>query len=97
MELVEHGVLPMPDELDPQEESPYLRRQKSAPMRRSRISRRVRVALFVVAVLLPVGLTGYGLATFALTSPLFVLTSPDDMWLRETILFRAEKCWERWV
>ena len=69
----------MPDELDPQEESPYLRRQKSVPMRRSRISRRVRVALFVVAVLLPVGLAGYGLATFALTSPLFVLTSPDDI------------------
>ena len=51
MELVHNDVLPMPDELDPQEESPYLRRQKSVPMRRSRISRRVRLALFVVAVL----------------------------------------------
>jgi cell division protein FtsQ len=48
-------------------------------MRRSRISRRVRLALFVIAVLLPVGFTGYGLATFALTSPYFVLTSPEDI------------------
>jgi len=79
MELADQDVLPMPDELDPQEESPYLRRQKSVPIRRSRISRRVRVVLFVVAVLLPVGLAGYGLATFALTSPFFVLTSPDDI------------------
>jgi len=77
--MVEPNALPMPDLLDPMEESPYLRRQKSVPMRRSRISRRVRVALFVLAVLLPVGLTGYALATFALTSPLFVLTSPEDI------------------
>jgi len=79
MELVEQDALPMQDELDPQEESPYLRRQKSVPVRRSRISRRVRVALFVIAVLLPVGFAGYSLATFALTSPLFVLTSPEDV------------------
>jgi cell division protein FtsQ len=79
MELGGQGALPMPDEVDPQEESPYLRRQKSVPMRRSWVSRRVRAALFVIAVLLPVGLTGYGLATFGLTCPLFVLTSPDDI------------------
>jgi hypothetical protein len=75
MEMVEPNALPLPDLLEPQEDSPYLRRQKSVPMRRSRISRRVRLALFVIAVLLPVGFTGYGLATFALTSPYFVLTS----------------------
>ena len=69
----------MQDELDAQGESPYLRRQKAVPVRRSRISRRVRVALFVIAVLLPVGFVGYGLATFALTSPHFVLTSPEDI------------------
>jgi cell division protein FtsQ len=79
MELVEQDGLPIPDDLEPQEESPYLRRQKSVPMRRSRISRRVRVALFVIGVLLPVGFAGYGLATFALTSPCFVLTSPADI------------------
>ncbi len=69
----------MPDELDSQEESPYLRRQKSVPLRRSRMSGRVRGALFVIAVLLPVGFAGYGLGTFALTSPVFVLTSPEDI------------------
>src|SRR5208337_2093230 len=79
MELVEQDELPVQDELDSEEESPYLRRQKSVPVRRSRISRRVRVALFVIAVLLPVGFAGYGLATFALTSPYFVLSSPDDI------------------
>ena len=30
-------------------------------------------------MLLPVGFAGYGLATFALTSPYFVLTSPEDI------------------
>ena len=79
MEMVEQDALSIPDDLDRQEESPYLRRQKSVPMRRSRISRRVRVALFVMAVLLPVGFAGYGLATFALTSSIFVLTSPEDI------------------
>jgi cell division protein FtsQ len=78
-ELVEPNTLTMQDELDPQEESPYLRWQKSVPVRRSRMSRRVRVALFVVAVLLPVGFAGYCLATFALTSPFFVLNSPEDI------------------
>ena len=39
----------------------------------------MRVALFVIGVLLPVGFAGYGLATFALTSPFFVLTSPEDI------------------
>lgn len=79
MEMVEPNALPLPDLLDPMDDSPFLRRQKSVPMRRSRISRRVRLALFVVAVLLPVGLMGYGLATFAFTSPLFVLTSSEDV------------------
>jgi cell division protein FtsQ len=79
MELVEQDEIPMPGELDSPEESPYLRRQKSVPVRRSRISPRVRVAIFVIAVLVPVGFMGYGLATFALTSPHFVLKSADDV------------------
>jgi cell division protein FtsQ len=79
MEMVEEDALPMPDDLDPQEESPYLRRQNAVPVRRRRISRRVRVALFVTGVLLPVGFAGYCLATFALTSPSFVLKSPEDI------------------
>jgi cell division protein FtsQ len=79
MEMVEEDPLPIQDDLDSEEESPYLRRQKSPPVRRSRIPRRARLALFLVGVLLPVGLVGYGLATFALTSPIFVLNSPNDI------------------
>ncbi|HMD87404.1 MAG TPA: FtsQ-type POTRA domain-containing protein [Terriglobia bacterium] len=79
MEWVEQDSLPLQDESDPQEESPYLRRQQSIHVRRSRISRRVRLALFVIGVLVPVGFAGYGLAMFALTSPFFVLTSPEDI------------------
>lgn len=79
MDLPEKDELPIPDELDSQEDFPYLRRQKPVPIRRGRVSRRMRVALFVIAVLLPVGIIGYGIATFALTSPFFVLTSPEDI------------------
>ena len=79
MELVEQDPPPAKDDLDAEEESPYLRREKSIRVRRNRISRRMRVALFVVGVLVPVGLAGYGLATFALTSPCFVLKSPEDI------------------
>jgi len=79
MELAEHDILPIDDDLDEPEESPYLRRQKPVPTRRGRLSRRVRVVLFVLGVLVPVGLAGYGLATFALTSPDFVLKSTEDI------------------
>jgi cell division protein FtsQ len=79
MEMVEPNALPMPDLLEPMEESPYLRRQKSVPLRRSRVSRRVKWALFAVAVLLPVLLAGYAISTFALNSPLFVLASADEI------------------
>ena len=79
MHTLESDTLTMPDLLDPPEESPYLRRQKSVPIRRNRISRRVRVILFVLAVLVPVGVAGYAIASFAFTSPHFVLSSPDDI------------------
>lgn len=79
MDLVEKDALPLPDDLDQPEDSPYLRRKKSVPVRRSRVSRRGRIVLFIIAVLVPVGLAGYGLATFALTSSVFVLASPEDV------------------
>jgi cell division septal protein FtsQ len=79
MESLEQNELPVQDELDSQEESPYLRRQKSLSVRRSRISRRLKMAIVVLGVLVPSGLAGYGLATLALTSSIFVLTSPQDI------------------
>jgi cell division septal protein FtsQ len=69
----------LPDELDSEQESPYLRRQNLVSVRRSRISRRLRWLLWAVGVLVPVGVAGYFLATFALTSPSFVLCSPEDI------------------
>jgi len=65
--------------LEGEGDSPYLRRQKAVAVRRRRISRRWRWALFTVAVLLPTGVAGYFLAAFALTSPHFVLNSADDV------------------
>ena len=79
MELIQEDIHAAQFDLDSREESPYLRRQNSFPVRRRRISRRVRWALFAIAVLLPVGLAGYGLVTFALTSSCFVLTSAQDV------------------
>jgi cell division protein FtsQ len=79
MELAEHDALPIPEEIDPPEESPYLRRQKTGSVRKSRISPRLRIALFAIAVLVPVGLAGYAMATFALTSPIFELKSADQV------------------
>lgn len=74
---------PLSAELDGEQESPFRRRQKAVQVRRSRFSRRVRVllagAFFGVFVLLPVGYAGYRLATFALTSPRFMLSSVADI------------------
>ncbi len=79
MSVSEDDNIPLPDDLTTEEESPYLRRQKAVAVRRGRISRRLRWILWGVAVLVPVGLAGYGLATFALASSCFVLYSPDDV------------------
>jgi cell division protein FtsQ len=79
MELLEQDAPALPDELEPEQESPYLRGQNLVSVRRSRISRRVRWVLFALGVLLPVAVAGYFLATFALTSPCFILSSPEDI------------------
>lgn len=79
MELLEQDALPRPEDLDGEEESPYLRWQKSAPVRRRRFSRRMRGILFVLGILLPVGVFGGWLAHFALTSPHFTVSAPEDI------------------
>jgi len=62
-------------------------------VRRRRISRRVRTAVFVLLVLLPVGFAGYGLATWALTSPLFVIRSPQDIVVSGNRYVPREEVW----
>lgn len=79
MELGEREDIPLPGELEAEEESPYLRRQKAVTVRRSRTSRLLRHLLFGVFVVIPVGFLGYFLAAFALTSPSFVLKSAEDV------------------
>jgi cell division protein FtsQ len=66
--------------LDGEEESPYLRRQKAMTVRR-RLRWGRRWVLFFAIVLAPVGITGYFLTTFLLSSPRFELRSADDIQL----------------
>ena len=68
-----------PEELDGEEESPYLRRQKAVAVRRHRLWWGWRWVLFFTAVVAPVGITSYYLTTFALSSPRFELHSADDV------------------
>ena len=70
---------PLPEGLEGEEESPYLRRQKAVAVRRHRPSWGWRWVLFFTAVLTPVGITSYFLTTFALSSPRFELHSADDI------------------
>src|SRR5579885_137271 len=79
MEVAPSENVLLPSEVDSEQESPYLRRQRAVTVRRERFSRRWRVLAFVVFVLIPVGLMGYLAATFALTSPIFLLTSQADV------------------
>ena len=83
---VDADEIPLPSDLDEEEESPYLRRQKAVAVRRSRFSRRARgllhVALFVFAGVVPLGYGTYKLAGFALRSPRFSVTSGEDVVLR---------------
>jgi len=64
--------------LDGEEESPYLRRQKAVTVRR-RLRWGQRWVLFFALVAAPVGITGYFLTTFVLSSPRFELRSADDI------------------
>ena len=78
-QLAEEGKALSPEELDGEEESPYLRRQKAVAVRRHRLSWGWRWVLFFTAVVAPVGITSYYLTTFALSSPRFELHSADDV------------------
>jgi cell division protein FtsQ len=79
MTSAENESIPRPGDLEAEEESPYLRRQKTVAVRRRRVSHRLRWLLWGFVALVPLGLVGYELAAFALSSPLFVLGSPEDV------------------
>ncbi len=79
MDVIDQDEAQLPEELEAEEESPFLRRQKAVSVRRSRISRRLRWTLFGVFAALPLGCLGYLLTTFALTSPRFRLHTAEDV------------------
>lgn len=82
MSIEDTENIPLPGELEEEEESPFRRRQKAVPVRRGRFARVRRILRWsglALLVLLPVGYSGYRLAVFGLTSPRFMLTSGDDI------------------
>ncbi len=83
MGLADNDDIPLPGDLDPEDESPYLRRQKAVGVRRARLSRRVwlilKAGFFSLIILAPLGIGGYALLSFALASPRFLLSSWDDI------------------
>jgi len=89
--LLEQDAAALPDELESEQESPYLRRQNLVTVRRRRTSRRLRWILFGLGVLVPVGVAGYFLATFALTSTSFVLSSPENIVITGTRFVSREE------
>ncbi len=78
-QLVMEEEIISPEELDTEEESPYLRRQKAVAVRRNRVGRRWRWAVFGGAVLAPVAIAAGLLVSYALSSPRFELHSTDDV------------------
>jgi cell division protein FtsQ len=69
----------LPADLDGEEESPYLRRQKALTVRPRRLWWRWRWVLFFATVVAPLGIASYFLTTFALSSPRFELRSAEDI------------------
>lgn len=82
MSIDDTDNIPLPGELEEEEESPFRRRQRAVPVRRGRFARVRRILRwsgFALLVLLPVGYVGYRLALFGMTSPRFMMTSGDDI------------------
>jgi cell division protein FtsQ len=77
--LVEGEDNPRLGDSEAEEESPYLRRQKTVAVRRKRFSNRLRWLLPGAAGLLFLGTVGYWLGSFAVASPRFTLGSTDDI------------------
>jgi len=82
MAIEDPDEIPLPGELDGDEEAPFRRRQRAVPVRRghfARVRRLLRWTLLAVFVLPLIGYVGYRLAAFGLTSPRFMLTSAEDI------------------
>jgi cell division protein FtsQ len=75
--------IPLPGELDGDDESPYRRRTREVVVRRGRVPRRFgRVLKWTALTMLaaaPLVFTGYELAAYAWTSPRFTVSAPGDV------------------
>src|SRR6516164_3760976 len=72
----------LPEDLDPEEESPYRRRRQGVKVRRSRfavLTRVLRWASWAVVVLVPLAFASYRLAPFLADSSLFRLDPVKDV------------------
>jgi cell division septal protein FtsQ len=77
--------IPLSDELEEEEESPFRRRQKPVQVRRGRFSRLrgvVKWTLVGLLVLAPVSYVAYRLGYFAATSPRFTATSAENVTIK---------------
>jgi cell division protein FtsQ len=82
MAIEDPDEIPLPGELDAEEESPFRRRQKVVPVRHGRLGRvwrLLRWMLLALLVLPPLGYVAYRLVGFGLISPRFMLTSAEDI------------------
>jgi len=74
--------IPLTEEIESEEESPYRRRARAVPVRRGRtqrLKRLLRWAAWGVLILPAAGYGTYRLAAFGLSSPRFTLTSAEDV------------------
>jgi cell division protein FtsQ len=78
-QMTEEEKMLLPEQLDAEEESPYLRRQRAVAVRRHRDLLRLRWAPFLAAAVALIGIASYSLRNFALSSARFELHSADDV------------------
>lgn len=73
----------VPGEMVPSSETPYMRRSRAVAVRRSRFPQGIRRLVWwagvVVFVIVPLGVGGYLLGEYLLTSPRFRVASPADV------------------
>jgi len=78
-QLPEEEKTLLPEQLDREGESPYLRRQKAVAVRRNPVLWGLRWVPFLAAVVALTGIASYFLRDFALSSPRFELDSAEDV------------------
>jgi cell division protein FtsQ len=82
MDVTKDDDIPLPDELEEEEESPFRRRQKPVQVRRGRLAglrQFLKWSLVSLVVVVPASYAAYRLGYYAATSPRFTLASAEDV------------------